>query len=90
MSKRRCETCCFFQEAGLASSGWCHHPQRKTTDDVKIMVRRNELACRNMWAGDLWRAAATVGDRPGLLPRPTVAIGPEPPASREEPGDTEP
>ena len=61
MGKRRCGTCRFFQEAGLAGSGWCHHPQRKTTSDLMIMVRRNELACRDEWSHDLW-TPVSVGD----------------------------
>ena len=63
MSKRRCGTCRFYQEAGLAGSGWCHHPQRKTTSDIMIMVRRNELACRDEWSHDLW--ASISSDSPG-------------------------
>ena len=60
VKKRKCGTCRFFQEGNLAGSGWCHHPQRKTTSDLMIMVRSNELACRNQWADDLWQA--TSGD----------------------------
>ena len=56
MRNRKCGTCRFYQEAQLASSGWCHHPQRKTTSDIMIMVRKNELACRDEWAHDLWEA----------------------------------
>jgi hypothetical protein len=52
--KHRCGTCRFFQDANLAGSGWCHHPQRKTTSDLLIMVRRNELACRDEWTHSLW------------------------------------
>lgn len=61
MTKHKCGTCRFFQEARLAGSGWCHHPQRRTTNDVMIMVRRNELACRDEWAHDLWADAEGSG-----------------------------
>ncbi|HEU0114979.1 MAG TPA: hypothetical protein VFQ80_09890, partial [Thermomicrobiales bacterium] len=54
MSRQRCGSCRFFQEAGLAGSGWCHHPLRKTTSDLLIMVRKNELACRDAWSHSLW------------------------------------
>lgn len=54
MIKRKCGTCRFWKEARLVGNGWCHHPQRRTTSDVMIMVRRNELACRNLWDADLW------------------------------------
>ncbi len=54
MIKRKCGTCRFWKEARLVGNGWCQHPQRRTTSDVMIMVRRNELACRNLWDADLW------------------------------------
>lgn len=38
----------------MAGSGWCHHPLRKTTNELLIMVRRNELACRDQWSHCLW------------------------------------
>ena len=44
MSKQRCGTCRFFQESPLSGSGWCHHPLRRTTNDLLLMVRKNELA----------------------------------------------
>lgn len=56
LSKRRCGTCRFFQEASFANSGWCHHPVRRQTSDAMIMVRQNELACRNDWSRDYWMA----------------------------------
>ncbi len=40
----------------MAGSGWCHHPSRKTTSDLLIMVRKNELACRDAWSHSLWEA----------------------------------
>ncbi len=69
MVKHCCGSCCFFQDAGLAGSGWCHHPQRRTTSDLLIMVRRNELACRDEWAHSLWQPGvfgAVSTDPPGL------------------------
>ena len=68
MRQHKCATCRFYQEARLASSGWCHHPQRKTTNDLMIMVRKNELACRDEWSHDLWEARSnqSVADAPPL------------------------
>lgn len=84
VSKRRCGTCRFFQEAGLAGSGWCHHPQRKTTSDLLIMVRRNELACRDQWARDLWQSEAGGGRLDDADAAAKRARGPLPPASPHE------
>src|SRR5688572_15208713 len=68
VNRRKCGTCRFYQEASLASSGWCHHPQRKVTSDLLIMVRKNELACRDEWSHDLWESIA---DQSGATaPRP--------------------
>jgi hypothetical protein len=53
----KCSTCRFFQENDLPGSGWCHHPQRKVSSDVKILVRRSELACRDDWSRSLWQPA---------------------------------
>ncbi len=39
----------------MPGSGWCHHPQRKVSSDVKILVRRSELACRDDWSRSLWQ-----------------------------------
>ena len=54
MSKQRCGTCRFFQESPLSGSGWCHHPLRRTSNDLLLMVRKNELACRDGWFNSLW------------------------------------
>lgn len=52
--KQRCGTCRFFdEEGGFVGSGWCRHPQRVTTGAL-LMVRRDELACRNGWDQSLW------------------------------------
>lgn len=85
MTKHKCGTCRFFQEARLAGSGWCHHPQRRTTSDVMIMVRRNELACRDEWAHDLWMAVEDgKGAVEGAVPE---SVGPL--TARREPAATE-
>ena len=51
--KRKCGTCRFFQDAQIACSGWCTHPDRGDIHDL-VLVRRAELACRNSWDRDLW------------------------------------
>ncbi|MBO9357951.1 MAG: hypothetical protein J7450_00130 [Thermomicrobium sp.] len=51
--QRRCGTCRYFEEGGLAGSGWCRHPQRQGLQHV-VFVRRGELACRTNWDQDLW------------------------------------
>ncbi len=71
VAKQKCGSCRFFQEAGLAGSGWCHHPLRKVSSGVMIMVRRNELACRDEWSRSLWTARETgEGDAGELFQRP--------------------
>ncbi|MCA9864668.1 MAG: hypothetical protein KC432_16655 [Thermomicrobiales bacterium] len=84
MAKQKCETCRFFQEAGLAGSGWCHHPQRKTSSGVMVMVRRNELACRNAWSASLWEPASGAADAEQEPPRHAMALGPLPPANADD------
>jgi len=82
--QQKCGTCRFFQEAGLAGSGWCHHPERKTSSDVMIMVRRSELACRDDWSRSLWQpATAGQDDLEPQFSRPPLT-GPLPPASQQE------
>ncbi|CAN5553599.1 hypothetical protein BH23CHL2_BH23CHL2_30160 [soil metagenome] len=56
MVKKKCGTCRFFQDAEIACSGWCTHPDRGDLHDL-VLVRRAELACRNSWDQDLWEAA---------------------------------
>lgn len=84
MSKRKCGSCRFFQEAGLAGSGWCHHPLRRTSSDTMIMVRRNELACRNGWSEDLWAASSEDGSDRGAITVERHASRPVVPASVDE------
>jgi hypothetical protein len=82
VAKHKCGSCHFFQEAGLAGSGWCHHPQRKVSSGVLIMVRRNELACRDEWSRSLWQPREgqhANGDVPFQRQMP----GPLPPAPAE-------
>jgi hypothetical protein len=82
--KQKCGTCRYFQEAGLAGSGWCHHPQRKTSTDLKIFVRRNELACRDSWSRNLWESAAEgYLDADILASQLEPVAGPLPPATPE-------
>lgn len=84
MAKQKCETCRFFQEAGLAGSGWCHHPQRKTSSGVMVMVRRNELACRNAWSASLWEPVSGGTDGEEAQARHLMATGPLPPANADD------
>jgi hypothetical protein len=57
LTKRVCHSCRFFQAAGQDSMGWCTHPKRRLSSEVRIYVRANELPCRNDWAVDLWQLA---------------------------------
>ena len=84
MAKQKCETCRFFQEAGLAGSGWCHHPQRKTSSGVMVMVRRNELACRNAWSASLWEPVSGAADGEEAQTRHLMTTGPLPPANVDD------
>lgn len=89
MNKHKCGSCRFFQEARLAGSGWCHHPQRRTTSDVMIMVRRNELACRDEWSHDLWApidagTGGKAGETTGAAALDRFPERPEPPATPAE------
>lgn len=58
----------------MSGNGWCTHPDRQVSSDVRILVRRNELACRNAWGSDLWEDAT--GDE---------APAARPPAASDEP-----
>jgi hypothetical protein len=63
VKRRVCDTCHFFERAGIANSGWCNHPSRRSTSDVRLVVRQNELGCRNGWDNDLWVAAGASDDK---------------------------
>jgi hypothetical protein len=65
VGKQRCGSCRYFEDAGIAGSGWCHHPLRQTTSDLILMVRRNELACRDAWARNLWEEGSYIVDERG-------------------------
>ncbi|MGB3330243.1 MAG: hypothetical protein WBA46_14885, partial [Thermomicrobiales bacterium] len=77
--KRKCASCRYFQSNQLSGNGWCTHPARQTSSDVRILVRKDELACRNSWGSDLWTSAtgeqpAASDDSPDMstqLPIPT-------------------
>ena len=63
MVRHVCGTCRFFQANDPnRKSGWCGHPQKQTTTDVRILVRGGELNCRNDWDKDLWQLRED-GDR---------------------------
>src|SRR5436305_10343378 len=66
MMKRKCGTCRYFNDRGIAGSGWCQHPARRELRDM-VLVRKSELACRNGWDQDLWEPGA-FGDMPIDLP----------------------
>lgn len=78
MVKRKCGTCRYFRDAGIACSGWCTHPERGELHDL-VLVRREELACRNSWDQDLWqpRAETPVGATRNQ-PQPAAARVPDP------------
>jgi hypothetical protein len=54
MKRRVCDSCFFFESAGLNNSGWCRHPDRQFGAGMRLVVRGNEIACRNGWDADLW------------------------------------
>jgi hypothetical protein len=82
MKRRVCETCHFFQATGLGNSGWCRHPGRQFSTDVRLVVRGNEIACRNGWDADLWVPA---GIEPGEPGGPLTAVDPgDPPALTDQ------
>lgn len=63
MVRHVCGTCRFFQANDpKGRSGWCGHPLKQTTTDVRILVRAGELNCRNDWDKDLWQLRED-GDR---------------------------
>jgi hypothetical protein len=70
LATHRCGTCFFFQEAGFAGNGWCLHADRAKSAEVRALVRRNELACRNDWGQSLWtdpKAAVETGASRNLI-----------------------
>jgi hypothetical protein len=83
VAKQKCGTCRYYQEAGLAGSGWCHHPQRNASGGHLLMVRRNELACRDGWSRNLWEPATGGPPEAGVPFDPSSPSGPLPPASAD-------
>jgi hypothetical protein len=65
----------------MSGLGWCMHPQRRVTHDLKIMVRRGELGCRDGWSRDLW---APVGEVKAAAPADAPMTGPVRPVTPEE------
>lgn len=49
-----------------------------------VMVRRNELACRNAWAASLWEPASGAADADDVQPRHPLTTGPLPPANADD------
>jgi len=72
-TKRKCATCRFFQTSPISGQGWCTHPQRQTSSDVKILLRKDELACRDSWGSDLWVDAKAPDSQPAPRPAQPVA-----------------
>ena len=62
--QRKCGTCKYFEEGGIASSGWCRHPDRQELEHM-VLVRKTELACRQGWDHDLWEPRERAGARAG-------------------------
>lgn len=54
----------------MSGNGWCTHPDRQVSSDVRILVRKAELACRNAWGSDLWEPA-NAEDAPAAQPAAT-------------------
>lgn len=54
---RKCHNCRFWQDAEVASSGWCTHPERGDLHEL-VLVRSAELACRDVEDNDLWEPGA--------------------------------
>jgi hypothetical protein len=54
----------------MGGTGWCTHPKRQLSNDVRILVRKAELACRNAWGVDFWEAeaGAQADDPPVSIP----------------------
>lgn len=81
VQKRKCASCRYFQSAQLAGNGWCTHPKRQTSSDVRVLVRKDELACRNSWGSDLWISAtapdANTPEQPAAQLTEDIVIPPQ-------------
>lgn len=73
VKRRVCESCLYFESAGFAKNGWCHHPSRRQNSDVRLIVRSNELGCRNGWNADLWVAASVDDNEQRPQPQDSIA-----------------
>lgn len=58
VQKRKCSSCAFFNESPLPGNGWCTHHKRQQSSEVRILVRKGELACRDPWGSDFWTSKA--------------------------------
>jgi len=72
VTQRKCGTCRFFEEGGIAASGWCRHPMRQHLEQM-VLVRKSELACRNDWDKDLWEVREA--GQPAVVPAVPVTVG---------------
>lgn len=70
--KRSCSSCTFFHDAPLQGYGWCTHPKRQLTTEVRILVRKGELACRNPWGNDQWASKTPGSDRTARAVQPAT------------------
>lgn len=72
VQKRKCSSCKFFNESPLPGNGWCTHQKRQLSSDVRILVRKGELACRDPWGIDYWspREDTAVAAEPEDMVRP--------------------
>lgn len=72
VQKRKCSSCKFFNESPLPGNGWCTHHKRQLSSDVRILVRKGELACRDPWGSDYWtnREDTAAAAEPEDLVRP--------------------
>jgi len=82
LTKRQCLTCGYYQTGPTNGMGWCVHPKRKQTLDIKLYVRGGELPCRNDWDHDLWTDKATFSGETDLILN--NAIGPLAPVSLDD------
>lgn len=74
---RKCASCRYYRDAGVASSGWCTHPRRGELRDL-VLVRGADLSCRDHQDRDLWE--------PGPEPQrgPQLRIVPAEPSDEAE------
>ena len=71
-----CGTCRHFEEGGFAASGRCNHPKRQAIR-MMVLVRKNELACREDWDGGLWEPLVSTDPIPfSKAPRLVAEVTP--------------